>query len=278
MNCTQAKQINLYSYMKKIGFNPMKTKGSQAWFLSPFRSEKTPSFKVDTKLNVWYDFGEGSGGNIIDFVLKYHQCDINKALQILGSDYFSFQQQYKSIKNEPTYTILSVDRLKNNNLLSYIKSRKLNWEFAQQFCVEIHYTFDNINTYYGIGFKNNSNGYEIRNKYFKGCLGKKEITTINRNYQVVSLFESWTDFLSYLTLKKGIPKENFVILNSTSLVKKTIGLVGDFRLLKLFLDNDEAGNKATSFLIGNATCEVLDNRIHYKKFNDLNDYLIAKSK
>ncbi|MCD8428633.1 hypothetical protein G1K63_03725 [Tenacibaculum finnmarkense] len=277
MNCTQAKQINLFDYIKKLGFTLVKTKENQAWFLSPFRSEKTPSFKIDTKQNIWYDFGEGCGGNIIDFILKYKQCDIKKALQILGTESFSFHQQQTVIKNQPNYTILSVDKLKNQNLLNYLKSRKINIVIAQQFCIEIHYTFNNLKKYYGVGFKNNSDGYEIRNKYFKGCLGKKNITSFITNKNTVCVFESWSDFLSYLTLKNKITNESFIILNSTAMVKKVVTEIKNFKEVKTFFDNDEAGSKATNFLIESANGKVIDNRIYYKNFNDLNDCLMNQN-
>jgi hypothetical protein len=37
----------------------------QGWYLSPFRNEATPSFKVNQSANLWYDFGEGKGGTVI---------------------------------------------------------------------------------------------------------------------------------------------------------------------------------------------------------------------
>jgi CHC2 zinc finger len=42
--------------------------------VSPFRpAEKTPSFKIDPVKNLWFDFGSGEGGTIIDFVQKLYK-------------------------------------------------------------------------------------------------------------------------------------------------------------------------------------------------------------
>ncbi|MDD7914091.1 toprim domain-containing protein [Polaribacter ponticola] len=124
---------------------------------------------------------------------------------------------------------------------------------------------------------NDSGGLEITNiiseNFRKICLGKKEITTINNNSKIVSIFESWSDFLSYLTIKKQIPKENFIILNSTSMVSKVTNLLIDYDTIKLFFDNDNAGNKATAYLKMKFKNSIIDNRIHYKNYNDLNEYL-----
>ena len=276
MNCKKAKLIDLVSYLKKQGFRIGKTNTKEVWFYSPFReNERTPSFKINISKNVFFCHSSGIGGTIIDFVIKYNNCSIKEALDILSKDTFSIHQQTKQIKSEPapTYSIKKVTELTNQKLLDYLISRKINLQFAKRFCFQVHYSFSNEKENYGIGFMNDVGGLEIRNKFFKGCLGKKEITTINNNSDVVSIFESWSDFLSYLTLKNEIPEENFIILNSTSLVKKTIGLIDSYDVIKLFFDNDEAGNKATIFLIENTNGKIIDNRIHYKDFNDLNNYL-----
>ncbi len=273
MNCTQAKQIDLLCFMKSNGFLEQNVKGNQAWFLSPFRSEKTPSFKVDISKNIWYDFGEGCGGTIIDFVMKLHHCSTQKALEILSGNSFSFHQQ-KVIENKSNYQILSVQELRNYHLIHYLKSRKINLKIAQKFCNEIHYTFNN-RRFYAISFKNNSNGFEIRNKFFKGCLGRKDITSFDRNSPIVSVFESWSDFLSYLTLKNTMVNESFIILNSTAMVKK-IGLkLNEFKKVKVFFDNDNSGEKAYQYLQQETVkSKLTDCRIHYKNHKDLNEYLM----
>jgi hypothetical protein len=280
MNCKKAKLIDLISYLKKQGFKVGKTTTKDVWYYSPFRNnEKTPSFKIDITKNVWYDFGEGVGGTIIDFVMKYNNCSIKEALVVLSKDTFSIHQQKEHIKSEqtPTYSIKKVTELTNQILLGYLSSRKINLTFAKRFCFQVHYSFSDGKELFGIGFMNDIGGLEIRNKLFKGCLGKKEITTINNNSDVVSIFESWSDFLSYLTLKNEIPKENFIILNSTSMIKKVIGLIGNYSFINAFLDNDTSGDKATNFLIKNVNNEIIDNRIHYKNYNDLNDYLMNQN-
>lgn len=63
----ELRQRDLIEYLSKLGFEPVKIRGFNYWYLSPLRNEKTPSFKVNTKLNRWYDLGLAKGGNIIDF-------------------------------------------------------------------------------------------------------------------------------------------------------------------------------------------------------------------
>lgn len=278
MNCKTANNINLVDLLLKLGSTPKKNNSNNTWFLSPFRAEKTPSFKVNTNKNLWYDFGEGKGGTVIDFVMMYYNCSINEALKSLEKNDFSFHQ-HKNLQEaevKPKYSIKKVGELTNSFLIEYLKSRKINIEHAKRYLFQVHYSFDSEKEYYGIGFMNDFGGLEIRNKFFKGCLGKKSITTINNNSDVISLFESWSDFLSYLTLKKETPNENFIILNSTALIQKVPELIKDYSKIKCFFDNDEAGNKALKHLKEKVSKELIDCRIHYKNHNDLNDYLISK--
>ncbi|MEO6838600.1 MAG: CHC2 zinc finger domain-containing protein, partial [Ginsengibacter sp.] len=192
MTIQKAKEIPIIGYLNSLGHNPQKIMGKNHWFLSPLRSEKTPSFKVDTHSNLFYDFGIGYGGTIIDFGIKYYSISVSDFLKKLN-DNFSFWQQKivnnnrggilkldspKDIgscepKNLELYEPKNLETYKTKNLgnnkaiTDYINSRKINDQTAQKFLCEIYYQISDKN-YFGVGFKNDSNGYEIRNKYFKG--------------------------------------------------------------------------------------------------------------
>ena len=81
------------------------------------------------------------------------------------------------------------------------------------------------------------------------------------------------DFLSFLTLKRNptLP-HNIVVLNSVTNLAKAVPFIASHERVYIYLDNDEAGRKATAEL--KATCRNLsDQSIHYRQYNDLNDYL-----
>lgn len=273
MNCKKAKNIDLFSYLKNHGFSPSKMNAREAWYKSPFRNEKTASFKVDLNKNIWYDFGVGNGGTIIDFVVKFNNCDVKKALEILNSNSFSFHQQQQIKNQQKNYSVLKVTQIENQNLINYLSERKINLQFAKHYCIQIHYSFYNQKEYYGIGFENDSGGFEIRNKFFKGCLGNKGITTINNNSKVLSIFESWSDFLSYLTLMPHNKNENFIITNSTSNVKSIINLLSKYSIVKSFFDNDKSGVNATELIKKNCNKQFFNESLKFKEHNDVNDYL-----
>lgn len=281
MNCKKAKQISLVSILEKIGAVKKKITEREIWYLNPFSNEKTASFKIDIAKNIWFDFGNlGRGGNVLDFVMLYYRCDLKGALEILDKDYHSFSFHKQPILKfagqiKKNYEIESIKPITSYRLISYLKSRCLNFELVKQYCVEVTYSMNGKN-YYGVGFKNDTDGFEIRNEDFQGCLGKKSITSILNNSKTVSLFESWSDFLSYLTLKNNIPNEDFIILNSTSMVKNTKDILNNYSELKLFFDHDKSGRNALAFIQKNTANQIIDCSIHYSKFNDLNEYLVNR--
>ena len=95
MNITQAKQIAITDLLYSWGHTPTRSNECESWYLSPFRKEVNASFKVNTKKNIFYDFGDGFGGTVIDFVMKYNNCSISEALNILAQNLnvFSFHPQ-----------------------------------------------------------------------------------------------------------------------------------------------------------------------------------------
>ena len=157
-------------------------------------------------------------------------------------------------------------------LVQYLKSRKV--ERQKHLIQEIHYQM-NDKKYFGIGFKNDSDGYEIRNAYSKICLGKKDITTIKNNSKSLLVFEGFFDFLSFKNIEESLENEpsDYMILNSVSMINKIKNSLETYEKIDLYFDNDEAGNRAVE-IIKNEKNEAEDCRVLYSDFKDLNDWLI----
>lgn len=289
MNITQAKQIPITDLLTKLGHTPVRTNQNESWYLSPFRTEKTPSFKVNVRKNIYFDFGEGLGGTIIDFTMLYNNCTIQEALQKIKNESHSpfFHPQNKKLeisnKTEKNYEITKVTELKNRNLLEYATIRSLGLEMVRKYCKEIHYRIKGKN-YYGIGFRNDAGNYEVRNKYVKLMLGKKEISTIKNNQNSIILFEGWSDFISFLTLyPEQELKHDYIVLNSVSMLPKAIEELYNYTIIQLYnfikivccFDNDSAGDKATLKLQNIFKNQIKDGRIRYPDHKDLNDYLLS---
>ena len=75
MTIQEVKQIKIADYLQSLGYTPIKRQGNSLWYKSPLRKETEASFKVNTELNQWYDFGIGRGGNIIALASELYRSD-----------------------------------------------------------------------------------------------------------------------------------------------------------------------------------------------------------
>lgn len=286
MNAKQAKEIVLSDYLAHLGFTPLFVRGYNLWYLSPFRNETNPSFKVNTSNNLWYDFGIATGGTIIKFAMLYYNTnDLSYVLHILSGE--PLKQETKSLSSHPQESLTPFENilvypLTHPGLMEYIQERKINPLLAIRFCKEIHFRYKD-KAYFAIGFSNQFGGYEIRNRYFKGTIAPKDITLIQEGKDICYLFEGFMDYLSFLTLeerkkenKNLIYNRDHLILNSLSFLSKAIPRLNNYRELHLFFDNDEAGQKAVKELTLNSGSTIIDCSTLYRGFKDVNDFLCQK--
>ena len=288
MNIQEAKNIVLSDYLQSSGITPCRKQGGNLWYHSPFREEREPSFKVNPARNEWYDFGLGKGGNILDFVMEYHGTgSVPRALQIIAEKLrdivptgsFSFRKH----ESLPAFEDIDIQPLSNPALLQYLNERKINISFAGQICKEIHFTA-NGKRYFAIGFENDLGGYELRNKYFQGCLSPKAITGIKNGNDTCCIFEGFMDYLSYLTLKEkhhpGRPQNatehDCIVLNSVANLSKALDMIIGYETKYCFLDNDKAGKDALYDIRNRCGLGVSDQSVHYHQYKDLNDYLCGR--
>ena len=280
MNCKQFNTIPLEEVLLSLGHLPTKQSEKEAWFLNPFAKENHASFKINKNLNYWYLHSEGIGGRNTDFMKKYLNASVNEVLAWAESQNFSsFQQQNisnRKVENlSKNYGIIEVKKVQNPALLEYLNHRKV--ENQLEFLKEIHYRM-NYKNYFGIGFKNDSGGYEIRNKYSKICLGKKGVSTIKNGSVSLRIFEGFFDFISFKNVENFLEKEpsDYIILNSVSMIHNIKNSLGNYENIELYFDNDEAGNLAVE-MIKNENKNAEDCRVLYSDFKDLNDWMIHKN-
>jgi hypothetical protein len=241
------------------------------------RNEKTASFKINRKINRWYDHGISKGGNLIDFALLFHNCKINEWLQSLQGDFLSHQPITDSKKQiEKLITVESTSHLASTALLKYIQQRNISLSAANKFCVEIHYRFHE-KIYYGIGFKNGLGGYEIRNPFYKNSSSPKGITTIKNSTKKVAVFEGFFDFLSFISMPQNLENNScsFCILNSLSFFEIARPFLEGHKVIHLFLDRDDAGYNCTKHAM-QVSPKYIDCSNVYKGFKDLNEWWLNK--
>ena len=279
MDIQHIKQIVITDYLQQHGHTPTRVQGIHHWYCSPLRNERTPSFKVNTERNQWYDFGSGEHGDIIDLVCALHRCTISEAIRLLSGakqvahQEFSFGGERKI--SERKLEILSAQPLSNSYLLRYLAARAIPLPVASAYCSEV--LFQNMKrTYYAIGFANDALGWEIRNMYFKGCIAPKAITTIKRGIDRLQIFEGFMDFLSWQVLNPSSTSDA-IVLNSLALLPRIKEQIAGYREVESFLDNDDAGRKSFAVL-KQIFPQIVDGATCYPEHKDLNEWLVAQSK
>jgi CHC2 zinc finger len=306
MNTQQVKQIDFPKFLSQHGFEPVKSLklGRELWYISPFRSEKTPSFHTSFLGGkwIWNDFGD-EGGTIIDFVMRYKSIDIQEALNYLEtfSDRVVFVEK-KQAEGAPQYfePIFQIDSIQTiSRSKDFIeKQRGVNLSVANKYFSEI--VFTNTQTqkqYFGIGLKNVSEGYEIRNPFFKTSIGKKDFSFLKgQKTGSVCIFEGFLDFPSlivdlqdfrqsedlskiFLSNEKNSLAPDVIILNSASFKKPVLDFIKekDYKFVHGFWDNDKTGLDLKAFFeeaLGQH--KVISWNHLYECCKDYNEYLVKE--
>lgn len=278
-SCADARSVDMVDYLTKLGFIPTKIRDDNYWYHSPFRNDRTPSFKVNRKINRWYDFGEGCGGSIIDFAIRYNNCTIAEFLKSLELNYIDLVSPHQArpvasnlSQNEDRIQVTKIGLLSSYGLINYLSQRRITISIADNYCKQVGYTTGNKN-YHAIGFVNNSAGWELRNPYFKGSSSPKDFTLLNPGKPILCVFEGFMDFLSFLVvIPEAQESYSFLVLNSLAFFEKAKPLMETYDSIWLFLDNDAPGRNCCLYA-QSISSRYLDKSSLYQKYKDLNEWL-----
>ncbi|QRR02629.1 toprim domain-containing protein [Dyadobacter sandarakinus] len=277
-----ARQINqsyeIVAFLAHRGFRPASVKGDNYWYISMIREpESRASFKVDTRKNLWYDHALGVGGNLVDLACRLFQnSDVKEVIRLITDGLSSFQPQKTEVRVRLDVSsglrITSEGIFEHDYLLRYLSSRGISGEVARRYCFQVNYE-NGGRQYKAVGFRNRAGGVEIRSVNFKSCIAPKDVSYIDNYGNKLLVFEGFMDFLSYWMLPVfQISNANFLILNSTSQLKRTHEFLAAPGSKYLFLDNDTAGFETAAYIKHNYP-NVIDMAVMYAGCKDLNDFL-----
>jgi hypothetical protein len=278
----KAKEISLIGLIQEQG-GKLNDNGSYYSMLSPFRSEQECSFKIDKRRpSHWKDFGNGSHGDILDYVQLTMNLSIKEAIDfLLKEDKKSLPVFAPIERDRKSIEIVSKSPIISTWLTSYLAERQIPLKIAEKYLVELEIRFN-----YGkhpertsrvLGFINDAGGYEMRSKSLKISNSPKTVTTIRGySHECINLYEGFFSFLSDCVLRGSVDQPcDAVILNSLSFLPQMLSFWGKDVFIYSHLDNDSAGNKATK-LLQESGISFHDMRVVYEDYNDLNDALCGK--
>lgn len=277
ITCEQVRQYDLVGFLASMGIEPAYIKGHNFWYISPFRPERTPSFKINRQRNRWYDFGEGCGGNLIDFAIRFNQCTVAELLQMIASDNIPFRTMAKLPATAPlenSLTVISDHQLTSLALLSYLRSRMIPLTIAEAYCREVRYRIGG-RSYFAIGFANDAGGYELRNEYFKGSSSPKTFTSFCKGRNKIAVFEGFFNFLSFIAITPLSDGIDYLVLNSLSMFERARAHMESYAEVHLYLDNNRSGKNCCRYALS-LSDRYIDQSGLYQKYEDLNDLLTGR--
>lgn len=273
------REIPIADFLNAMGIHPTKQKGNALWYSAPYRMERRPSFKVDINRNVWFDFGIGKGGDIFDLAGEFigSKDFLLRAAFIARNGAYPLpiiEHPQRNEEKEPIFEDIWVRPLQDSKLLGYLRERGIFADTVITNCEEVRYRVHG-KRYYAIGFRNEAGGLELRNRFFKGCIPPKDISLKRNGSDVCSVFEGFMDYLS--AMQMGIIASDWLVLNSVSNVEKTLKVLGVYRRIECYLDNDDAGRRTLEKLRADFGEKVIDRSSLYADHKDLNEFLLSKN-
>ncbi|QJD95960.1 hypothetical protein HH214_08765 [Mucilaginibacter robiniae] len=271
---------SLITLLDRLGYRPVREHGKEAMYLSMLRDNDTqPSFSVNDKLGVWFDHGTGKGGNIIDFGIAYWPLlsfgEVVAKLQatLSGERLLPREKRPRLAVQTPAYRVYETKPLGTHPAITaYLESRGI-LSAARPFLREVYYQIEDgrggRRKYFAAGWQNELQSWEVRNRFFKGCLGPKAISFLPGHTRKLAVFEGFMDFLSWKTDHPAADHSIFV-LNSATLLREGIRKAVTFPVIDLYLDRDPAGTLATREFIRRLpyAADRSDVYAGYKDYND----------
>ena len=279
MEIAEIRDKSLVEYLAGLGIKPSRETGKGFQYISPFRDENLESFWV-FRDNHWHDFGTGSGGSIIDFVMELKSVGVGEAIKILknGSAVDLPEHEKKIITRKPGVEVVSVNEITSEDILSYTDTRCIPRELVKKYCKAVSFRFPlgkrPGRIYTSCGFKTDDGGFEIRSSFFKISISPKNISSFSGAPDKLNVFEGFMDFLSALTyFKKDKFEEKTTVLNSLSYINSLVPVLRDAPVVNLYIDSGAAADKAIQNLRDEGV-SFFDKRDLFKGAEDFNAFLV----
>ncbi|WP_428662119.1 toprim domain-containing protein [Runella sp.] len=283
----QAQAVPIVDYLASQGFEPLRATGKEFAYLSPLRHEHEASFFVNTAKNRFTDFAHDDyKGDVIRLVQLLEGLNfpmaVSRLLDFKGKAWQRSESLFLSAaKTESASPSTQTDitfPVQHPALINYLKQRGIPYSLGKKYLHEVVTRVDD-KEYFSVGFRNDSNGFAIRNRYHKGNTGPQDITTLDiGNRGTVAVFEGFFDFLSALVwFGLETPRISTVVLNSTSNRKRAVEFLSQFEKVNCFLDRDKAGVECLRILEERDGLNISDFSTVYDGFKDFNKFLMGKS-
>ena len=227
-------------------------------------------------LRFWLDLLSQSEKLLLDSMRFNKACDNLGLAPKTVAQHILFESE-KTAKRILIEGVEAVPLLRSP-LTDYLAERGIPYVVASRYCCRLNYGVRG-KRYFTVGFPNVTGGYEIRSRFFKGCVPPKDVSLVKAEgspADVCSVFEGFMDFLSAATL--GLETGDCLVLNSVSNVEKAMKYLDGYGCIDCYLDRDEAGRRTLETLKERYGGRVCDRSALYDGCKDLNEHLQLTTK
>ena len=115
------RQIPLADFLARLGHEPLRMRGNEWWYAAPYRTERTPSFRVNVDKQLWYDFGLGKGGDIFTLAGEFVRSSdfMEQARFITEAGFVPLPQieprPHKTVEKKPVFEEMEIRPLSHQD-------------------------------------------------------------------------------------------------------------------------------------------------------------------
>lgn len=237
-----------------LGQEPQKITGTNAFFLAPWRDERTASVAVKiSKPWAWFDHGEGVGGNAFDLLEKSKGLTPGETIAAFREhniDWSWIGKNYNQIKASGESRVeIVASTFGNHSLQDYLRSRRFDTANRAPgvYILSEQWQGRKSRIYFYMGVRTHKGGWAVRNGTFKGFKGHGGYTLLpNNDSRRLFVFEGFMDYWAYWLLQPRVCESNVLILNSVANVANFD--YAPYESVYACLDIDDAGLKSTDYI------------------------------
>ena len=176
----------------------------------------------------WHDTEDKKKGKLLEAVMKFEGYNWLESALYLKEKLDEIKQAQKAAEDLRKKVVEERGVVFRNYVDYYRDKFDIPEELVKQHLVQVKYELPNGKTYYGVGMKNNSGGYELTNGKYNSKVGAQDITTVsyeNENKNVL-IFNHTEDYLKYLSKQQvDRTREDVIILNEEKNWEKAKALI-----------------------------------------------------
>lgn len=285
----KVKQLDLLTYLTNYESDEL-VKNSR----NDYTTNKHSSLHLSN--GMWYYFKTGVyGKSALDYFIKVENWDfLDAALYLL--ELIENKKPIQVIQKERTQKRFQLPKPNANNTIAFdylTNIRKLDKDIIK-YMIDHYYIYESVN--HDVVFVGYDDLQQVRFACTRSTNSsqKKDVLGSNKEYSfslsnpsnnVLHVFESAIDLLSYLTLtkekRKNYLSDNYLSLSGVSghhfpALSSYLKRHGYIQSIHLHLDNDDAGILTTNEIINKYKSKYYVYDEHIKECKDINEYLINK--